>query len=89
MNNRRADDDKSWIAKNISVGDIIAVAAAFVGIMGGYFSLKADVNAANTKTDTVEERHDRDAKRTEDSLREIKQMLIRLEDKIDSAARRQ
>ena len=96
MNNpsRREQDQKGWLARNVTIGDIIAIVSAAVMVVVSFAHLQAGVQAAEQKAavieqkikeraDAVDNRLDRSEKRTQESLAEIKQLLIRLDDKVE------
>lgn len=73
---RRKEDEYGWIGKTFSTGDWIAIGAAAIGIVGAYYSLdgKANNNSANIA---------RIEKQTTEQTKELKQLLIRMDDKLD------
>lgn len=78
---RRAEDQRGWIGRNISVGDWIAISCGAIGIVGAYYSLdgKANENKNNIKRIEVQQKED---------VKEIKQLLLRMDDKLDRLSER-
>lgn len=73
---RRKEDQRGWLGKTFSTGDWIAIGAAAMGIVGAYYSLDNRANANQANIARVERQADEQAK-------EIKQLLIRMDDKLD------
>jgi len=73
---RRKEDQYGWIGRTFSTGDWIAIGAAAVGIVGAYYSLDSRATANQSNIARVE-------RQSEDQVKEIKRLLIRMDDKLD------
>ena len=84
---------KPEFTPRVSMGDIVTAVVAIIAAAGFAWSTKADVRVQAQRIDAIEssrmadERdHDRDDAKLEGSLREIKESMRRLEDKVDRIA---
>lgn len=84
---------KPEFASRVSLGDVITGILAVLAAAGFAWSTQAEVRVQAQRIDAIEssrmaeERdHDRDDAKLEGSLREIKESMRRLEDKVDRIA---
>jgi len=84
MNPTELPNDNEWhLRKEINLTHIAATVTVIVSLTAGYYDLLSDVEVVTTKLTATTERLDRNDRRLEGFMEEVKNYLRRIDEKLD------